>query len=472
MHTWNNDWIWQYQSVWCTVERIKYSNSINGNELKKYLNAKSVKKTIYDLDNIYTSKYRFDKEKLVSLCGKNIFLILNDEIKETLGCVSNFLDIEKYIVTDLRICPECIKYGYHSIFHQLNLFKRCLFHDSSLMVRCPKCGESYSYNLRYDITRGFICKCGYNYLKTTNSFDLINIWNQNSTINYDINTFYNIRNNKFFFSSFNFFINRYVNKNLDYYLDDNSFILNKILKKHELKTKYMLKFKPVFYGSRIPNKVDKKEHFNSYIIIEQYIKILKYIDKFFRKKIKFKDYKFYISRYIYFSSDIYKNSEFLESEKAQYKGIDEYLYAYIMWKKNIEEVENYYEIDKLYKNPKIYNNFNNYDIDVDYTRIQQVASTIFYQYIDNEIEKYSLLCKTKNNNYEGFDDIGILISGLERIIGDILMKYFYDWLNFIKDKKKNSPDQIINFYQNINFNFSNYLLCYDELNRVECIIKS
>ena len=115
MHTWNSNWILKYQSVWCTIEKIKFANMIDGISLKKYINSSSHlrKKRIYSLNSIYISQYKFDENKLISLCEKDIFKKINNELKEVLGNIYNYADMEKYIISNFRFCPECMKVGYH-----------------------------------------------------------------------------------------------------------------------------------------------------------------------------------------------------------------------------------------------------------------------------------------------------------------------------------------------------------------------
>lgn len=40
---------------------------------------------------------------------------------------------------ELRICPDCISHGYHSIFHQVLCIDRCPIHETPLLDTCPEC---------------------------------------------------------------------------------------------------------------------------------------------------------------------------------------------------------------------------------------------------------------------------------------------------------------------------------------------
>ena len=447
MHTWNSNWILKYQSVWCTIEKIKFANMIDGISLRKYINSSSHlrKKRIYSLNSVYISQYKFDENNFISLCEKDIFKKVNYELKEVLGNIYNYADMEKYIISNFRFCPECMKVGYHSIFHQLNLFNKCIIHDIYLENECPICHKIIPYNLRFDKTFGFVCECGYNYLETNDFFKLLKKWNDELLIyEFNIDRKLSNFNNKYLFTSLEFYLNKYIYKNLDYCLIDNIFIYRFL--SDGLGNNYAYKFKPIYKHKVIYNSID-------YTFMDQYIIILESIAKHFRKKIKKKNFKFYFLNYLFFNSEI-KNSYLISDDKIKYKDIDEYLYAYIIWKKSVEGLDDYTEIHCINKN----------------IRKENISNSLFYKYINYELKNYILTLNNKND-YDGFNDIGILLSGLERIIGDILISYFNCCLEFIRRKKRFEPDDIIDFNCTINIKFNKYLIYYDESNRVEYIIK-
>ena len=101
---------------------------------------------------------------------------------------------------------------------------------------------------------------------------------------------------------------------------------------------------------------------------------------------------------------------------------------------------------------------------------EHIYNSIFFKYINYEIKNYLFIYKRDKKNIP-FSNYGILLSGLERIIGDILIGYFNCCLEFIRRKKRFEPDEIIDFNCTINIKFNKYLIYYDESNRVEYIIK-
>lgn len=461
MNTGNNKLILKYQSIWCTLEKIKVLNIMTGKDLKKCLRANNLRqKFIYDFDSIYISQYKFDKDSLIDLCAKDIFNQIKYELKEVLGNIYNTFDMEKYIVTNFRFCPECIKTGYHSIFHQLNLFDKCIFHDIYLENKCPSCHKINPYYLNYDdTTYGFSCDCGYNYLKFYDFLELINIWKIQYLNNelYIDKKLYNFNKHKCFFTSLEFYLNKYIYENVNYCLKENTFIYKFL--NHNLKYNYLYKFKPILKNIKIPiynyeSIYDSLE----YIFIDEYTNISKYIARHFRKKIKKKNYKFYFSNYLFFNSKAYRSNYRSLLKEGTYKNIDKYLYAYIMWKKFVEGLNDYSKVDS-------YNFFDRKK------RKENMSNSLFYKYINHELKNYIWLLKN-NKCYDGFEDIGILFSSLERIIGDILVDYFKCCLDFIKNKKKFEPYEIVDFNCNIDINFKKYFAFYDQNNRVGYIIKN
>lgn len=254
-----------------------------------------------------------------------------------------------------------------------------------------------------------------------------------------------------------FYLNKYVYKSSNYYLKDNTFIYKFLNSK--LKRNYLYKFKPTLNGVKFPiYNYESIYDSPDYIFIDRYIVVLKSIARHFRKKIKKKNYKFYYLNYLFFNHKSYRENYKLLIDKTKYKGIDEYLYTYIVWRKFAEGLNNYTEVDS-------YNFFNKK------TRKENISNSLFYKYINHELKNYIWTLKN-NKDYDGFDDIGILLSSLERIIGDILIEYFNSCLKFVRNKKNFNPDQIISFNCDIDIKFSKYFIYYDKDNRVGYIIKN
>lgn len=65
-----------------------------------------------------------------------------------------------------RFCPECMRKGYHSIFHQLDGVQDCPWHGLRLAQRCPSCNKCFEGSDRKD-GFGLTCNhCSYCFVKS------------------------------------------------------------------------------------------------------------------------------------------------------------------------------------------------------------------------------------------------------------------------------------------------------------------
>jgi hypothetical protein len=64
---------------------------------------------------------------------------------------------------EFRYCPECLRFGYHSLMHQVPWLGRCPLHGAQLRTGCHRCGAA----LRLDGTTGQwlgVCHCGHDHV--------------------------------------------------------------------------------------------------------------------------------------------------------------------------------------------------------------------------------------------------------------------------------------------------------------------
>ena len=60
--------------------------------------------------------------------------------------------------SDLKYCPICMKHGFHSVFHQLTFFDKCLIHGVDLLDNCPNCFKKIPYKFKMSsYQRGYTC---------------------------------------------------------------------------------------------------------------------------------------------------------------------------------------------------------------------------------------------------------------------------------------------------------------------------
>lgn len=173
-YLWSVDWIQPYESAWGIIEKIKYANCISNAEFLIHF-AKDYKPYKH---NSYWDLSWIDSERFISKMNFDVDRCNQETLKNILGILvfqKNSFDL--LYRENLTYCPVCIKTGYHSIFHQLLLFKVCPIHDIELTSKCPKCGRSSLYQLDYGSeTNIFKCCCGYSFVDFNDPFSYSAQW--------------------------------------------------------------------------------------------------------------------------------------------------------------------------------------------------------------------------------------------------------------------------------------------------------
>lgn len=113
-----------------------------------------------------------------NLLTKNIFTTKIDQVSfgTILGLseeqirfstIEPFLSNVAYEKSSLRYCPSCLAVGYHSPFHQLEIFSRCPIHQERLQKTCIACHSLMNYvPSSGDCLSPFSCpRCGHVYMK-------------------------------------------------------------------------------------------------------------------------------------------------------------------------------------------------------------------------------------------------------------------------------------------------------------------
>lgn len=62
-----------------------------------------------------------------------------------------------------RYCPECLRYGYHTLLHQLPWIDRCPWHGAQLRPQCRRCGHPLRLDGLHNLWLG-TCRCGYDHV--------------------------------------------------------------------------------------------------------------------------------------------------------------------------------------------------------------------------------------------------------------------------------------------------------------------
>lgn len=456
-YNWKSDWIWMYESIWCSIEKFKFSNELTSLDIYKLTSASRRININYIYSSIYASTQYIKRENIVMLLDKEVFNESKNQVKDFLGPLYNDIDIEKYILYKWRYCPECIKVGYHSFLHQLNLFDKCIFHNINLETKCPSCKNEQSYVIDLNKNRNaYTCECGYiyiNYREINNIFKeweskkILNLWDNKQDIKV-LEPY-----SKCFIFSYELFKNRNI-------LEDENYFMNNTYIYDELKVvdkQKVVKFSPSLKNKYTP-LYDEKNNIYDYlglIFMNEYITIFKSIARNIIRSIKNIGYlKYYSSKSLYFNLST-SFSQNINSNRLSYKDIDENLYAYIMFRKEIEGHKTYSDIHTLLN--QIDTNDSQYKIRMN------ISDTIIYKFFKSELSKYIFV--SKQNESILFDDYGIFISSLEHVLSSILIQYYNNWVDYIRQMKSQFPDNKIDFNVKLPFSPPNYLVCWDENNK-------
>jgi hypothetical protein len=146
-YIWNTKWIYPYESIWGVTEKFLYLNRLdrlNGNHFPVKVRASS-KEYFPDHQNyIYYDNLKYDPLEL-SLCFG-----INTKKHYTPLKIFSKSSIEDYMDKKVRFCPECIRMGYHSYFHQLIFENTCFLHAEELIhTEIPYCMK-YSPHAMYE----------------------------------------------------------------------------------------------------------------------------------------------------------------------------------------------------------------------------------------------------------------------------------------------------------------------------------
>jgi len=171
--------IQRYESPWGITNKIGYWNACTITDMINHFGNKSSRQCYTNNTILY--KNPFAIQKLADALNVEASLIGS-------GNLGTYLDDDEILLfteTILRICPVCIKSGYHSCFHQLLPMKYCPAHKIELTVVCPCCKTKFIECYNRDIHNYFsCCNCGHRFVnleetirgidaKSLKHFDLI-----------------------------------------------------------------------------------------------------------------------------------------------------------------------------------------------------------------------------------------------------------------------------------------------------------
>lgn len=129
-YTWKKEWVRPYESLFGIMLNFCKINAMEGNKAEKLLKQLymiHVPKTIPKPMRIRKNK---NKISIPSYYG----LLLPHWYNRQMNDFYSIWNVYQITEPKLYYCPECMKMGYHSFFHQIINAKKCLFHDVNLIV--------------------------------------------------------------------------------------------------------------------------------------------------------------------------------------------------------------------------------------------------------------------------------------------------------------------------------------------------
>lgn len=184
-YTWRKEWIHQYESPWGIIEKFRFANVLNENDIFELFLEVNKRKT-----KLITKNQR-NLIKLEELSSESMEQILgidlrqdNQKNKDRILGVLPVIDHGKMIRKELNYCPRCLETGYHSILHQVKLFDKCAFHQIPLQQKCPQCSRTIPYEISYQWSKdAFQCKCGHKFIVQDLKYNFMNIWSNKKQLN-------------------------------------------------------------------------------------------------------------------------------------------------------------------------------------------------------------------------------------------------------------------------------------------------
>jgi len=157
-YAWNSAWIRPTESYWSLINKFCYANELNCRRFNKLMDQDIERERINKTLGFTSSNYTKKQEQMIySKIGNSI----------------NGIDT---IITDnIWYCPKCRRQGFHSIYHQVSIFKYCPFHRNERLI----CMSSASLNV-YDNNNN------YQYIDYPPEIPVKNIynsWRNKSSIN-------------------------------------------------------------------------------------------------------------------------------------------------------------------------------------------------------------------------------------------------------------------------------------------------
>lgn len=209
MISWKNSWISKSESPWSIIQKFLFVNALNYSEFTKGLKDTNLQISDWNRHKILVDEKIFIEE-FHSLSGFNI---LEHQQKFHSNLKINHIDEKNlYELFEMRFryCPVCFKTGYHSIYHQMSCYNKCIYHNIKLETKCSNCNCEIGFVNQKNLINDYCCTCGNEYVKCKPLIELIRSWEKHNIL-YTIKEPY-IATGKihYFLSNYNSFKNLYT----------------------------------------------------------------------------------------------------------------------------------------------------------------------------------------------------------------------------------------------------------------------
>ena len=131
--TWHRGSLLRYSSLWYTLHRVAKMNAFSMREFNRLCagRGKLTYTTCLVHNRSASGMTMLDLERLAQLLGEPVELLAECD-PSSLGGWGHGLFLDT-----VRICPECLRLGYHSVLFSLKILRTCPIHDLPLLDRCP-----------------------------------------------------------------------------------------------------------------------------------------------------------------------------------------------------------------------------------------------------------------------------------------------------------------------------------------------
>ncbi|TVY02170.1 hypothetical protein [Cohnella terricola] len=428
-YSWDSSWLKPYESEWSIFEKFKYANTANMKDILTTFGGEAISaklsKPIYPSEWVteLSNMNQLSDEKLSDVFGVDFKLIIATQ-KKTIHILS-----QPTLRDNLYYCKKCLKYGYHSLFHQFKLVHYCPFHpNEKLLNYCPGCNMAIKYNLS-DKTKGFECSCGHTFMNTKENYCLL--WNKYKPVPVDQTIIKWLSLVSVEREVLNSFIlpkridpetkpnlMKYLlsiidpNNNTKHNLNAHTATANpKVMSQENLSNEYaeVMSIKHYDDRYRIKDKLEKKVFTEIYDSTKlTYNAVSSHLLKTVLRK-----HKSCIKRFFNFDVDV--------------EPICPYAYAYVHWRKHIEGLYRFQDVDSYrIVNTKLEYNYLN------------TISKIDYDEMNHVLLEWERLNDYKNEREEvpvKFRCLSATKWVVNHVLYLLIVNHFYNWLKFAGEER-------------------------------------